>query len=126
MQSNDRLEIRNNLQVSVLNYYKQLGRDVKYFLESRDDEWGWTYLHFLVDRVHVIKYGFGVDRGILRGGIAMGIGPHYFGPESFWSYEDSLNFVYTVDTDSIFHNLRLMDEFWEAKGNGARVAYKMS
>lgn len=125
MQSSDNLEIRNNVQISVLNYYKYLSREARYFLESKDDEWGWTNLHFLVDKIHVIRYGFGSDRGALRGGVALGIGPHYFGPESFWSYEDSLNFLYTVDTDSIFHNLRLMDEFWKRSIEKSKFTYQV-
>lgn len=101
------------MQITVLRYYKTLGRDANYFIESKDEEWGWTNLHFLVDKRHVIRYGFGIDRDVLRGGIALGIGPHYFGPDSFWSYEDSLKFSYALDDDSIFSNLRLMDDFLE-------------
>jgi len=107
----DHLEIRNNLQKSVLNYYKNLGREARYFLETKNPEWDWTYLHFLIDRRHVIRYGFGVDRNMLLGGLELGIGPHYFGASAFWSYENAKRFIDTVNTESVFHNLRLLDEF---------------
>jgi hypothetical protein len=112
MQPNDRLEVRNDLQKSVQQFYNNLNREVRYFLESENSEWGWTFLHFLVDKKHVIRYGFGVDRGVFTGGVEIGIGPHYFGPAAFWSYEDSTRFSSELDTQSVFHNLFLLDEYW--------------
>ena len=113
MQQNNYLEVRNNLQKSVLDYYKNLGREARYFLETKNSEWGWTFLHFLIDKKHVIRYGFGVDREILVGGVEIGIGPHYFGAAAFWSYENSTRFINSVEADAVFHNLRLLDEFWK-------------
>jgi hypothetical protein len=113
VQSSEYLQIRNDVHLSVLNYYKYLNREAKYFLETKNEEWDWTYLHFLVDKKRVVRYGFGVDRNMLLGGVEIGIGPHYFGAADFWSYEKSTNFVSSVDTESIFHNLRLLDEYWQ-------------
>lgn len=112
MQPNDLLEIRNELQKTVLGFYRGLGRDVRYFLETKNDEWNWTYLHFLIDKSRVIRYGFGIDRDALLGGVEIGIGPHYFGATAFWSYENSTRFIDSLSSDSIIHNLRLLDEFW--------------
>lgn len=113
MRPNNYLEIRNDLQNTVARYYKMLNREARYFLETENKEWDWTYLHFLVDKRHVIRYGFGVDRDVLLGGVEIGIGPHYFGAAAFWSYENSTRFINSVDTDAVFHNLRLLDEFWK-------------
>lgn len=126
MQLSNYLEIRNGLQLAVLKYYKALGRDARYFLESKDDEWGWVNLHFLIDKRHVIRYGFGLDRDVLLGGIALGIGPHYFGPDSFWSYDDSLKFSNSLDEESVFRNLRLMDDFWRFSGFGGGVSHRLA
>lgn len=126
MQLSNYLEIRNGLQLTVLKYYRARGREARYFLESKDEEWGWVNLHFLIDRRHVVRYGFGIDRDILRGGISLGIGPHYFGPDSFWSYEDSLKFSHTLDDDSVFRNLRLMDEFWKISDFGGKISYQVT
>jgi hypothetical protein len=108
------MKVRNDLQSSVLEYYKHLNREVRYFLETKNVDWGWTFLHFLVDKRHVIRYGFGVDRNVLVGGVEIGIGPHYFGAAAFWSYENSMRFINSLETDAVFHNLRLLDEFWKA------------
>lgn len=114
MEPNDVLEIKNNIHKSVLDYYESLNREARYFLETKNLEWAWTYLHFLIDRKYVIRYGFGIDR-ILCGGVEFGIGPNYFGADAFWSYENSTRFMSSISEDSIFHNLRLLDEFWDGK-----------
>lgn len=112
MQPNDYIEIRNNIQSSVLNYYKYLGREAKYLRESENIDWGGWYLHFFVEKKRVIRYGFGVDRNMWVGGVEIGVGPEYLGPAYFWSYEKSTRFMSSVDSESIFYNLRLLDEFW--------------
>jgi hypothetical protein len=112
VQPSDYIKIRNDIQLSILNYYKYMGREAKYFRESENVEWEGWYLHFLVEKKRVIRYGFGFDRGVWVGGIEIGLGPEYLGPAYFWSYEKSTNFVSSVDAESIFHNLRLLDEFW--------------
>jgi hypothetical protein len=50
---------------------------------------------------------------MLLGGVELGIGPHYFGPSAFWSYENANRFISEISTQAVFHNLRLLDEFWE-------------
>lgn len=114
MQPNDYALVRNSVQVAVLDYYENLQREVKYFRESRNDEWGGGYLHFLIEKRNVIRYGFGFDRDVWVGGVEIGIGPEYFGPAYFWSYEKSTSFLSSVDAGSVFHNLSLLDEFWRS------------
>lgn len=111
MQPNDYSEICNDLQGSVLTYYKNLRRDAICFMETKSNNSGGMYLHFLVDKKHVIRYGFSIDRDRCVGGPELGIGPVYFDAAYFWTYEDSRRFVGQLDAQSVFHNLRLMDEF---------------
>ena len=66
---------------------------------------------FLIDRKHVVKYIIGSDRGMLLGILFLGIGPAYFGPADFWSYEDSQRFRLGINIEDINHNLGLLDEF---------------
>jgi hypothetical protein len=113
-----RMRLRNNadgwglLNATIQDYYKKNGdRFVSFFLQSKDEEWGWFYTHFLLERRIVVRYGLGEDRGIPLGGIQMGIGPHYFGPADFWSYENSERFRVGTAIDDIVHNLGLFDEF---------------
>lgn len=114
VEENKCLEIGNTVENSIVKYYKTLGREIRYFKKTKDSEWDSTYLYFLVDRKHVIRYGFGIDR-VLSGGVELGIGPDYFGSAAFWSYQDSTRFISSISEDSIFNNLRLLDEYWDGK-----------
>jgi hypothetical protein len=97
----------------VHEYYKKNGnRDIRHFLWSENKEWNVLYSHFLLERRHIFKLSVGSDRGSCRVGIELGIGPHYFGPADFWSYENYKRFETQASTDSIIFNLRLMDEFF--------------
>jgi hypothetical protein len=111
MQSSTHLAIENDLRDSIFTYYKNLRRDATFFVRARNDGSEGTYLHFLVDRRHVLRYGFSFDRGMWVGGLQLGIGPGYFAPAYFWSYEDSTRFSMELDSQSVFRNLRLLDEF---------------
>ena len=75
---------------------------------------GWFSWAFLIDRKYVIQYSIGPsDRGAgYLGGLSLAIGPHYFGPADFWSYENSERFRMGTDTFDIEQNLRLLDEFF--------------
>jgi hypothetical protein len=121
-QATNYLEVRNGLQQSVLSYYRDLHRDTKYFREIRNADWDGAYLHFLLDRQHVIRYGFSLDQGRWVGGLQLGIGPEYFSPAYFWSYEDSERFADGLDAASVFHNLRLLDEFLARDGSRPLIA----
>jgi hypothetical protein len=113
MQLSNDLEGRNLLARTIFAFYRSDGdRIVKNFLRSEDKEQGYFYTHFLVDAVHVIRYGIGQDRGILLGGVEIAIGPHYFSPADFWSYENSERFTLEASTEGVVHNLKLLDEFW--------------
>ncbi|CAE6869313.1 hypothetical protein R69658_08051 [Paraburkholderia aspalathi] len=113
MQLKNDVDGRNTLDDTVLNFYRtKPGRDARVFLHSENVEWGVLYSHFLIDRKHVIRCGIGFDRGIYLYGVELGIGPHYFGPPDFWSYENSERFKMEASTESITHSLRLLDEFW--------------
>jgi hypothetical protein len=59
----------------------------------------------------VIRYGIVRDRGAWLGGVALGIGPHYFGPADFWSYEHAQRFTLEASTEGAIKNLILLDEF---------------
>ncbi len=79
----------------------------------RDD--GWMEMVFLIDRRHVIRIEVGNDpspggdRWVM--GLALAIGPYFFGPADFWSYEQSGRFRHSSDTDDVLTNLKLVDEF---------------
>lgn len=102
----------NLLRGTVLEYYaSDSTRIVEYFLETDDEEWGWHYQHFLVDRRHIFRYGIGQDRGVWLGGLDLAIGPHYFGVAQFWDYANSERFKLDATTEAVKHNLALLDEF---------------
>lgn len=70
------------------------------------------YVRFLADRTHVIEYAVATDRGLQLSGVSLAIGPRYFGPADFWSYENSKRFALEATTEAIEQNLRLLDEFF--------------
>lgn len=45
------------------------------------------------------------------GGVQLAIGPHYFSPADFWSYEASQRFTLEASMEGVIKNLRLLDEF---------------
>lgn len=113
MQLSNDIESRNLLETTILNFYKKNGgRSIVNFLRSENKDWGFLYSHFLVNRIYVIRYGIGSDRGICVGGLELAIGPHYFGPADFWSYTDSERFTLEASTEAVERNLKLLDEFW--------------
>lgn len=113
MQLRNNQESVNEIDRVVYEYYKKNGnRDIRHFLWSENKEWGVLYSHFLLERRHVLKLSVGSDHGAYRVGIELGIGPHYFGPADFWSYENYKRFEIEASTDSIIFNLQLMDEFF--------------
>ncbi len=98
---------------TVFSYYKKHGnRHVSNFLRSENREWGVIYTHFLVQRSHVIRIGLLSDRGSFLCSLELAIGPQYFGPSDFWSYEASERFKLEASTDAVVHNLALLDEFF--------------
>lgn len=70
------------------------------------------YVRFLVDRKHVVEYAVVTDRGFQLSGVSLAIGPRYFGPADFWSYENSKRFALEATTEAIEQNLHLLDEFF--------------
>jgi hypothetical protein len=107
------LEGRNLLDDTIYNYYRKNGnRHVRNFLHTEDKVLGWYFTHFIVNRKHVIRYGFGRDREFMVGGVELGIGPHYFGAADYWSYENFQRFTIEASTEGVEHNLALLDEFW--------------
>lgn len=106
------LEGRALLDRTIEKFYQENGnRTARRFLHTKNEEWGWLYSNFLVDRKHVIRYGHGKDRGLLVGGVELAIGPHYFGPAAFWSYENSLRFSSEANVQNVMRNLALLDDF---------------
>jgi len=106
------LDGRNALKDTVVTYFERCGgRVVACFLESKNEEWGWAYQHFILERKHIFRYGLGDDRHLSIGGLELAIGPHYFGPAIFWDYSNAQRFKMEASTDAVEHNLRLLDEF---------------
>ncbi|MEJ7805795.1 MAG: hypothetical protein WKG03_07740 [Telluria sp.] len=114
MQLKNDLESRNLLDDAIYSFYKKYGnREVRNFLHTKDGEndWDWHYTYFLIDRKHVIRYGYGQDRNFWVGGIELGIGLHYFSASAFWSYENSERFTMEASIEGVQYNLSLLDEF---------------
>ncbi len=69
-----------------------------------------------------MKYGIiENDRspGKFLGGLSLAIGPHFFSPSEFWSFEAYERFDRSATTEAVAHNLRLLDEFLAIQeGNG--------
>jgi hypothetical protein len=95
----------------ISNFYSGK-KQVSFFDYSGVDENGKSETIFLVDRKFVVNYSIGYDRNILVGAINLGIGPKFFTPADFWSYQNFERFRMTVDVESIEINLRLLDEFF--------------
>jgi hypothetical protein len=97
---------------SIYAYYARFeGRFVSIFDDTSPDESGSYSVRFLLDRQHVVQYSIGQDRGVNLGALTMAIGPHYFRPADFWSYEAGTRFKIEASTDAVIHNLALLDEF---------------
>ena len=96
----------------ITEFYKKQARPVSTFRSSSQHLEDSLELSFLVDQKHVVKYVIGLDRGIFLGSVHLGIGPEYFGPADFWSYENSQRFRLGTEIDDIRHNLGLLDEFF--------------
>ena len=102
----------NMLDDAIQEYYSKNGnRHIRKFKSSENKDWGWHYLHYLVDRRHVIRYGIGQDRNVWVGGLELAIGPSYFEAADFWSYANSERFTLEASTEGVERNLALLDEF---------------
>lgn len=106
----------NKLREVISDHYDKQGRPLTFFSPdfSAEDS---VEVAFLIDRKHVAKYLIGVDRGIFTGALLLAIGPHYFRPSQFWSYEDSKRFSIDATTEAVEHNLSLLDEFLASNQN---------
>ena len=103
----------DEVQGTVFSYYKKHGnRHVSNFLRSENSECDVVYAHFLVKRNHVIRIGLFIDRGMFLSSLELAMGPHYFGPSDFWSYEASERFKMEASTEAVIHNLALLDEYF--------------
>lgn len=99
------------LRSTIESFYKTNGaRSAHILREEIDPEWGWYYLYFLVDQKHVVRYGYGNDRGV-TGGIELAIENRYLAPAEFWTPKDAERFTLEASTDGVEKNLRLLDEF---------------
>lgn len=125
MQLSIDIEGKNLLDEVIQHYYKKIGnRTARNFLHAEESAQKWFFTYFLIDRKHVIRYGFGRDRGLLMGGLELAIGPHYFGPAAFWCYENSTRFSIEASTESVIKNLTLLDEFL-GYGKDEALSYSM-
>src|SRR5690606_31385440 len=105
---------KNQLRLLVHDHYKLIeGVVYRQFREEIDSD-GWFHLEFLLNRNHVARYSIGPDDkgyGTFTGGVSIAIGPYYFGPHSFWSYENGERFSMNTTPEAIEANLKLLDEF---------------
>jgi filamentous hemagglutinin len=53
----------------------------------------------------------GQNVSVQAGNNLVSIGPRYFSPADFWSYEASQRFTLEASTEGVIRNLRLLDEF---------------
>lgn len=113
MRLNNDLDGYKHLHASICDYYKKNGdRHIAFFADKLPRDGGDLYIRFLMDRKHVLQLSIITDRGINLIGTALAIGPHYFSSADFWSYENYMGFEREASTESVIHNLRLMDEFF--------------
>jgi len=106
------IESKNALDQTILGFYKKTGNRIVRIFSHSDNEGEigyWT--NFLLDKKHVVRYGICSDRGFWLGAVELGIGPHYFRPSYFWSYEDADRFALEATTEGVEKNLALLDEF---------------
>ena len=104
---------RNELRQIILKHYQDQGVPATIFWES--EEYGFCNANLLISRKYVARYGISEDRSTAIGGVQLAIGPHYFSPEDFWSYESGQRFSIEASEDAIKRNLKLLDEFLRAK-----------
>lgn len=112
----------NELRGIILDFYEKNGnRAVSIFQEEVESSLGKMAIYYLLDKKHVLQYSVGLDDkgwGTTTSMIMLGIGPHYFSPAAFWSYENFRRFKITAEPFDIRINLRLMDEFLSSRGDG--------
>ncbi len=122
MQLNNSLESETALRFCILDYYEGMGRAITDY-KSDTGSPGFIRSYFLVDRRHVIRYSIGNDPNPQGdrwvGGVEIGIGPDFFHPMQFWSYEQGERFSMEASTEAVAKNLRLLDEFWQSADNPA-------
>lgn len=110
----------NELRKIILDHYqKNGGKTVSIFKETLDASS--IAIHYLLERKHVIQYAIGLDdKGwkMSMGTILLGIGPHYFSPADFWSYENFRRFKMAAEPFDIQFNLKLLDEFLALSNQG--------
>ena len=112
MQLKNDQQSRNALDDTISSYYQKRSRSGRNFLHTDDPDGEAYYSYFLIDRKYAIRYSIGVDRGMWLGALELAIGPHYFGADAFWSYENYKRFSMDATTESVEKNLMLLDEFW--------------
>lgn len=113
MQLKNDQQSKNLLDDAISNYYQRRGnRSVRNFLHAADPDGEAYYSYFLIERKNIIRYSIGIDRGMWLGALEMAIGPHYFGADAFWSYENYKRFSIDSTTEAVEKNLALLDEFW--------------
>ncbi len=104
----------NQLSEIIENYYGKKNRTVYIFSAPLPTDIESIEFSFLIDKKHVVKYSISKSDkqwGGSIGALTFAIGPHYFGPSQFWSYENAERFRMGTDTFDIEQNLRLLDEF---------------
>lgn len=112
MQLNNDLSSFEALFEAIRKYYKVSGdRAIKFISYTPPNSFETFEVEFLLDRKHICKYLVTQDRWGNVAGVELAIGPYYFGPADFWSYENSERFTMEASTEGVEKNLRLLDEF---------------
>lgn len=79
------------------------------------------FVHFLVDRVHVLEHRIAIDRGKRLAAVALAIGPYFFRANQFWDYPNACRFTLQTTQAGLAHHLGLMDEFLSASAEDQRA-----
>lgn len=116
MRLSNKREDLEQLRSIIELHYKRHGRFFSLLTLSPEEDqsnagsYSWT---LLLDRTNVIRYSIGPsDRGHgFLGGVSLAIGPYFFHPADFWSYEASERFRMGTEPHDIEFNLKLLDEF---------------
>jgi hypothetical protein len=106
-------EDMNLVRETIIEHYSKQDRFVRIFKEGAHEDQS-SYYEFLIDRKHVARYSFGPhDKGYptMLGGLELAIGPRFFSPADFWSYEASNRFCMGATLVDIRWNLHLLDKF---------------
>ena len=103
----------HQLDGAIGKYYREKSRFVEIFdVHLSENDANMFFVKFLLDRKHVIQYIISKDRGVWGASILLAIGPAYFRPAQFWSYDAMKMFSMETTVTALRKNLDAMDVFF--------------